>query len=381
MRNILFFTIVIFSLLLFSCENAQKSIYKEEIISENIDSVKISFKVLENDKRKRKINSFFKNKFSKNQFNGNILFAENGNIISQKSFGYSNFRKRELLTENHSFQLASVSKSFTSLAILQLIEKKKINLLDSIQKFFPEFPYEGITIHQLLSHRSGMSQYTHFCDAPDSIWPDKSITINNDDVINIISKIVPLINYKPDHKYYYCNTNYLLLASILEKVSGLSFKQYMKKHIFNPSGMYNSIIYDRTNFEELILPAQGYENKTPWEDVYLNGVVGDKGVYSTTEDLLRFDRALEKNIFISDSLKKLAFSKMNKDRNGNKNYGYGFRLKEHKNYGKIVYHTGWWKGFRSYFIKVVDKNQTIIVLNNVKRGRFLNIDELINLVN
>lgn len=381
MRNILFFTIVIFSLLLFSCENAQKSIYKEEIISENIDSVKISFKVLENDKRKRKINSFFKNKFSKNQFNGNILFAENGNIISQKSFGYSNLRKRELLTKNHSFQLASVSKPFTSLAILQLIEKKKINLLDSIQKFFPEFPYEGITIHQLLSHRSGMSQYTHFCDAPDSIWPDKSITINNDDVINIISKIVPLINYKPDHKYYYCNTNYLLLASILEKVSGLSFKQYMKKHIFNPSGMYNSIIYDRTNFEELILPAQGYENKTPWEDVYLNGVVGDKGVYSTTEDLLRFDRALEKNIFISDSLKKLAFSKMNKDRNGNKNYGYGFRLKEHKNYGKIVYHTGWWKGFRSYFIKVVDKNQTIIVLNNVKRGRFLNIDELINLVN
>tara|TARA_B110000027_G_C16120431_1_gene302542 strand:- start:4074 stop:5219 length:1146 start_codon:yes stop_codon:yes gene_type:complete len=381
MRNILFFTIVIFSLLLFSCENAQKSIYKEEIISENIDSVKISFKVIENDKRKRKINSFFKNKFSKNQFNGNILFAENGNIISQKSFGYSNLRKRELLTKNHSFQLASVSKPFTSLAILQLIEKKKINLLDSIQKFFPEFPYEGITIHQLLSHRSGMSQYTHFCDAPDSIWPDKSITINNDDVINIISKIVPLINYKPDHKYYYCNTNYLLLASILEKVSGLSFKQYMKKHIFNPSGMYNSIIYDRTNFEELILPAQGYENKTPWEDVYLNGVVGDKGVYSTTEDLLRFDRALEKNIFISDSLKKLAFSKMNKDRNGNKNYGYGFRLKEHKNYGKIVYHTGWWKGFRSYFIKVVDKNQTIIVLNNVKRGRFLNIDELIKLVN
>ena len=97
--------------------------------------------------------------------------------------------------------------------------------------------------------------------------------------------------------------------------------------------------------------------------------------------MLRFDRALEKNIFISDSLKKLAFGKMNKDRNGNKNYGYGFRLKEHKKYGKIVYHTGWWKGFRSYFIKVVDKNQTIIVLNNVKRGRFLNIDELINLVN
>lgn len=380
MKNISFLLIIV-SLCLFSCKNEQKSIYKENKTTEIIDSVKISFKVLENDKRGKKINAFFEKKFSRNQFNGNILFAENGNIITQKSYGYSNLRKKKLLTKEHSFQLASVSKPFTSIAILQLIENNKINLKDTIQEFFPEFPYQGITIHQLLSHRSGMSQYTHFCDAPDSIWPDKSITINNQDVINIITRIVPLINYKPDYKYYYCNTNYLILASIVEQVSGISFKQYVKKYIFEPSGMFNSAIYDRTNLEDLVLPVQGYENKTPWEDVYLNGVVGDKGVYSTTEDLLKFDRALEKNILISDSLKKLAFTKMNLERNGSKNYGYGFRLKEHEKYGKIVYHTGWWKGFRSYFVKVLDKNQTIIVLNNVKRGRFLNIDRLIELIN
>ena len=380
MKNISFLLITV-SLCLFSCKNEQKRIYKENKTTEIIDSVKISFKVLENDNRGKKINAFFEKKFSRNQFNGNILFAENGNIITQKSYGYSNLRKKEPLTKEHSFQLASVSKPFTSIAILQLIENNKINLKDTIQEFFPEFPYQGITIHQLLSHRSGMSQYTHFCDAPDSIWPDKSITINNQDVINIISRIVPLINYKPDYKYYYCNTNYLILASIVEQVSGLNFKQYVKKYIFEPSGMFNSAIYDRTNFEDLVLPVQGYENKTPWEDVYLNGVVGDKGVYSTTEDLLKFDRALEKNILISDSLKKLAFTKMNLERKGSKNYGYGFRLKEHEKYGKIVYHTGWWKGFRSYFVKVLDKNQTIIVLNNVKRGRFLNIDKLIELIN
>ena len=380
MKNISFLLIIV-SLCLFSCKNEQKSIYKENKTTEIIDSVKISFKVLENDNRGKKINAFFEKKFSRNQFNGNILFAENGKIITQKSYGYSNLRKKEPLTKEHSFQLASVSKPFTSIAILQLIENNKINLKDTIQEFFPEFPYQGITIHQLLSHRSGMSQYTHFCDAPDSIWPDKSITINNQDVINIISRIVPLINYKPDYKYYYCNTNYLILASIVEQVSGLNFKQYVKKYIFEPSGMFNSAIYNRTNFEDLVLPVQGYENKTPWEDVYLNGVVGDKGVYSTTEDLLKFDRALEKNILISDSLKKLAFTKMNLERKGNKNYGYGFRLKEHEKYGKIVYHTGWWKGFRSYFVKVLDKNQTIIVLNNVKRGRFLNIDKLIELIN
>ena len=253
MKNISFLLIIV-SLCLFSCKNEQKSIYKENKTTEIIDSVKISFKVLENDNRGKKINAFFEKKFSRNQFNGNILFAENGKIITQKSYGYSNLRKKEPLTKEHSFQLASVSKPFTSIAILQLIENNKINLKDTIQEFFPEFPYQGITIHQLLSHRSGMSQYTHFCDAPDSIWPDKSITINNQDVINIISRIVPLINYKPDYKYYYCNTNYLILASIVEQVSGLNFKQYVKKYIFEPSGMFNSAIYDRTNFEDLVLP-------------------------------------------------------------------------------------------------------------------------------
>ena len=144
--------------------------------------------------------------------------------------------------------------------------------------------------------------------------------------------------------------------------------------------MNHTVLYDRTNFEELILPTQGYENRTPWEDVYLNGVVGDKGIYSTTLDMFLFDQALNQNILINDSLKKLAFSKMNKDYHQNKNYGYGFRLKTHK-ICKIVYHTGWWKGYRSYFIKIRESNQTIIVLNNVKRGRFLNINQLIELIN
>ena len=236
-------------------------------------------------------------------------------------------------------------------------------------------------IHQLLSHRTGMSQYTHFCDRPDSIWPDKTKTISNNDVLEIMEQIVPLQNYPPNKRYYYCNTNYLILASIIETVTDKKFGDYVKANIFIPSGMTNSCIYDRTNKDELIKPAQGYENRIPWEDVYLNGCVGDKNVYSTTGDLLKFDRALNLNLLINDSLKQLAFSPKNKTFKSNQNYGYGFRLKDHKEYGKIVYHTGWWKGFRSYYIKVIEKDQTIIVLNNVKRGRFFNINELISLLN
>ena len=376
-----FIILAISILFLESCDNSKDVNYKT---TENIDhstTIRRSIELLKIDTRQNKIDDYFSRKYKRKQFNGNILFAENGKIISHKSYGYANLKTKEKLTENHSFQLASVSKPFTSVAILQLIENGQINLNDTLQKFFPNFPYEGITIHQLLCHRSGLSQYTHFCDAPDSIWPDKNKTINNEDVINIISKINPLINYPPDRRYYYSNTNYLLLASIVKKISGIEFKQYLNKNIFSPIDMNNSIVYDRTNFNDLIMPTQGYENRTPWEDVYLNGVVGDKGVYSTTMDLLKFDRALEKNLLINDSLKKLAFSKKNKDYNKNKNYGYGFRLKEHNKYGKIVYHTGWWKGYRSYYIKVLKNDQTIIILNNVKRGRFLNIDKLIDLMN
>lgn len=375
---------LIYLLLLFiilSCSENAIIVSDDNIKNTFKDTLENKIKVLENDKRQEKIDSFFRRKFQKKLFNGNILFAESGQIISSKCYGYANLHTKEKLTKNHSFQLASVSKPFTAIAILQLIENGYLTLKDTVEKFLPNFPYKGITIHQLLSHRSGLSQYTHFCDSPESVWPDKNKTINNDDVIEIISNIKPLKNYPPNKRYYYCNTNFLLLASIIEKVTGMTFKDYLKKNIFLPLGMNNTVLYDRTNYHELKLPTQGYENRTPWEDVYLNGVVGDKGIYSTTYDLLLFDQALGQNILINDSLKQLAFSKMNKDYHQNKNYGYGFRIKTHKKFGKIIYHTGWWKGFRSYYLKILEKDQTIIVLNNVKRGRFLNINQLIELIN
>ena len=358
-----------------SATNEEKEVLNfSEKVQENIDT-NLS------DKRNRFIENYFQQRHKIKLFNGNILFAEKGQIIAHKSYGMAHFRNKEELTEEHSFQLASVSKTITAIATLQLVEEGILNLNDSIQQFFPNFPYIGMDIHQLLSHRTGMSQYTHFCDRPDSIWPDKTKTISNNDVLEIMEQIVPLQNYPPNKRYYYCNTNYLILASIIEKVTDQKFGDYVNANIFIPTGMTNSCIYDRTNKDELIKPAQGYENRIPWEDVYLNGCVGDKNVYSTTGDLLKFDRALNLNLLINDSLKQMAFSPKNKTFKSNQNYGYGFRLKDHKEYGKIVYHTGWWKGFRSYYIKVIEKDQTIIVLNNVKRGRFFNINELISLLN
>jgi CubicO group peptidase (beta-lactamase class C family) len=327
------------------------------------------------------LDTFFNKKFKYGQFNGNVLFAKKGRIIINKSYGFTDLKNKDTLTLEHTFQLASASKPFTAIAILQLYEKGLINLDDSINKFFPEFPYHGIDIHQLLCHRSGLSQYTHFCDAPDSIWPNKNKTIFNDDVLQIISDIVPLINYPPDKKYYYCNTNYLLLASIIEKVSGMKFEDYLYQNIFQPLGMNRTKVFKRDNFNELIQPARGHVSSKLYADnTYLNGCVGDKGIYSNVKELFVFDRALKDNSLISEETYQLAIKEHNEMFKVNQNYGYGFRLLHTSSKGKIVFHTGWWKGFRSYFIRIIESDETIIILDNVKRGPFFNIENLANLL-
>lgn len=328
-----------------------------------------------------KIDTFFQHKFDNKTFNGTILFAKNNHSIIKKAYGFSTLETKDSLTTNSTFQLASASKPFTAIACLQLVEQGKIQLTDSVQKFIPSFPYQGITIHQLLSHRSGLSQYTHFCDAPDSIWPDKHKTITNNDVIDIIAKYIPGVNYAPDTKFYYCNTNYMLLASIIEKVSGQKFEIYLKNNIFKPLKMNSTIVYNRDNKIDLINPVRAYNGAyNPFIDIYLNGVVGDKGVYSSVEDLYLFYKGLTSGKLINTNTLKLASLPKNEHNKNNKNYGYGFRLLELEKNRNIIYHTGWWKGFRTYFIMNYELNEVVIVLTNLKRGPFLSVEGLLSLI-
>ena len=328
-----------------------------------------------------KIDTFFQRRFNAKTFNGTILFAKKNHTIIKKAYGFSTLETKDSLTTSSTFQLASASKPFTAIACLQLVEKGKIKLTDSVQKFIPSFPYQGITIHQLLSHRSGLSQYTHFCDAPDSIWPDKHKTITNRDVINIIEKYIPGVNYAPNTKFYYCNTNYMLLASIIEKVSEQTFEQYLKANIFTPLKMSNTIVYNRDNKADLIKPVRAYNGAyNPFIDIYLNGVVGDKGIYSSVEDLYLFYQGLSDGKLIKPETLALASLSKNEHRNNHKNYGYGFRLFELEEGRNIIYLTGWWKGFRTYFIMNNELNEVAIVLTNLKRGPFLSVQELLSLI-
>lgn len=327
------------------------------------------------------LDTFFEKKFNATTFNGTVLFAERGRIIFEKSYGFSDWKKKDSLNIESTFNLASASKPFTAIALLQLVEQGKINLTDAVEKYIPSFPYIGIDIHQLLTHRSGLSKYDHFCDQPDSIWPDKHKSIHNKDVIDIMAAIIPQVAYLPNTHHYYSNTNYMLLAQIIENVSGITFKEYIQNNIFTPCEMNNTVLYTRDNSDELINPAKGYTGShTECIDIYLNGAVGDKGIYSDVHDMLKFDEALYNGTLLTEESLELAFKEHIDQKNNGQNYGYGFRITYDQVKGKIPFHTGWWKGFRTYFVRIPSKEQTIIVLSNIKRGPFFKVNELVNLL-
>ena len=145
--------------------------------------------------------------------------------------------------------------------------------------------------------------------------------------------------------------------------------------------MNNTVLYTRDNKDELINPVKGYTgNYTECIDIYLNGAVGDKGIYSDVNDMLKFDQALYDGKLLSDESLVLAFTEHNDQKNNGQNYGYGFRLTYDDVKGKIPFHTGWWKGFRTYFVRIPYKQQTIVVLSNIKRGPFFKVNDLVNLL-
>ncbi|MFP4095294.1 MAG: serine hydrolase domain-containing protein [Cyclobacteriaceae bacterium] len=324
-----------------------------------------------------KIDSFFIDKLARHQFNGTVLFADQGNVIIRKVYGYANIRAGDTLTLDSRFQLASVSKPITAMAVLYLADQGYLSLEDSIQKYYPLFPYEGITIRMLLTHRSGLPNYMYFSE---DHWLNRQQPITNQDVVCLMQTYQPTIYYLPDFRYNYSNTNYALLAAIIEKVSGHPFRVFMEDYFFDILQMYDTQVYAKA---EGVMPDQwtvGYDRGREAEDNYLNGVTGDKGVYSTVDDLFKLDQALYQPHFLSNGILQDAFTAANPELHAHDNYGLGWRINEQPDCSKMVYHSGWWKGYRTHFIRILDKEQTIIVLSNVNRSRFIKIEELVSLL-
>jgi CubicO group peptidase (beta-lactamase class C family) len=333
---------------------------------------------VENNPISSHIDSFFSKRFKLGAFSGAVLFSAHDTIFYKKAYGFANRKTKDSLTVNSRFQLASVSKTFTAFGIMLLEKEGRLSFQDSVRKFFPDFPYENITIHQLLVHRSGLPNYMY---AADEYWKDnENRTIDNCDVLDILIGNEPTRYNHPGKRYNYNNTNYAILASIIEKASGMKYQEFMKEKLFDPIGMINTTIYDKNESEINNEKVIGYTNwRRRADNTYLNGVVGDKGIYSTVEDMNKFSRAIFENYFFTDSEMEIAYQLGNSELYDNDNYGYGWRINMLPDSSKIVYHSGWWKGFRSYFIRSLKDEKTIIVLSNNSRTGKISRNSLMDL--
>lgn len=308
----------------------------------------------------RRLSSFFDSTLLRNNnFNGGILIAKSGVAIYEKYYGKIDLRKKDTITASTSLHIASTSKTFTAIAILRLVQEEKISLDDSISKFFPSLPYPGITVKMLLNHRSGLPNYIHFMDK--TSW-DKKKYATNEDVLSILIKDKPFASFNPNKKFSYCNTNYLLLALIIEKISGKLYPEYMRQKFFEPLQMKNTYVF---TLKDTLTATPSFNNSGHyWGYDFLDGTYGDKNIYSTPGDLLKWDQALYTDQVISKSLLDSAFTPYSFERPSVHNYGLGWRLQLLPNGKKVIYHFGKWHGFNAAFARLMDEKATIIILGS-----------------
>jgi CubicO group peptidase (beta-lactamase class C family) len=306
------------------------------------------------------IDTFFTNRSIKNGFSGSVLVSLHGQPIYEKCFGYCDYRNKDLMHDTSSFQLASVSKTFTATAVLWCVEHDMLSLDDSLQKFFPKLPYQGIRIRDMLSHRSGLPNYLYFCSGKCNAGE----YLTNQQVIDLMTREKPPMYARPNKKFEYCNTNYLLLASIIEQVSGKKFKDFMRETFFEPLNMGHTFIFDFENPTDRKI-AISYDAK--WQiqhDDCFDGVVGDKGVYSTVHDMFLWDKAFYDGKLLSQEMMKEAYAPRSFEHRGKRNYGYGWRLMQQPDSTYLVYHNGWWHGNNTVFYRYIQDTTSIIILSN-----------------
>lgn len=328
----------------------------------------------------KNLDSLFNIMSKKGQLNGSVLIAESGKPVYQKAFGYANMETKQPLNNETMFELASVSKQFTAMAIMQLEENGKLKYEDNLKKYFPGLPYEGVTVRHLLQHTSGLPDFLG--------WDEKQLDtkrINtNKDILNALPKNIKALSFKPGDQLAYSNTNYVLLALIVEKASGLTFSKYLDEKIFKPLGMTNTKVYSKWgNGSKLKNFAFGHVYNMKKNDYvlsdgksvdkysyYMDGIAGPYGISSNTSDLLKWDNALYTNKLITKANQDKAYvaARLNNGAKGTIGgipYGFGWLIvAPNKDRGRILMHTGGYSGYQNIIVRYPDKRKTIIILTN-----------------
>jgi CubicO group peptidase (beta-lactamase class C family) len=327
----------------------------------------------------KQLDSLFTVLHNQNQFNGEAFIADKGTVIFKKGYGYANEETKKPLNEKTIFELASCSKQFTGAAIVLLKREGKLDYSDKLSKHIPELSFwDGVTIYDLLRHTSGIPDFI-FSMSED--WNPAKIA-SNEDVVKFYAARKDTLDFKPKDMHRYSNTNYALLATIIERASGKKYADYLTDKIFKPLKMNNTFVYNRRkNPKKIENYATGYVwarnsfTKVTMENpdynelmvYYLDGVEGAAKVNSCAEDINKWIQALRHNTLLTQK----EFDEMTEvtKTSAGKEIPYGFGLDLRKGANKFAFgHTGSWDGYTTLIYHDMIKNRTLIILENFRMG-------------
>ena len=310
-----------------------------------------------------KMDSLLKRIHKRYDFHGAVLVAKKGKIVYNNQIGYADFRSKKLLHKQSAFQIASVSKQFTATSIVLLEERGLLQYSDSVTQYYPDFPYKDVTINHLLTHTAGLPKYFWVAEHK---WEEKEPP-SNAEMMALLEKTETPRFFRAGRNFDYSNTGYFVLASIVEKISGMAYADFVAQNIFEPLGMKNSFVYsykkDTIRSNQLI----GYRLYKGWRHLKIRGtvndaIVGDKNVYANTEDLYKWNYGLHHGMLLSEESLALMQTRGKTKYGRNVPYGFGFRL-DHGKEGR-VYHYGKWNGFNTGLIQYPKDDMVIIILEH-----------------
>lgn len=343
-----------------------------------IDTAKVR-KEINADLKTEQIKAVIDHKIAQG-FNGNVLIAQKGIILYENSHGFANFEDTVRLTKDSKFQLASLSKTFTAVAAMKLVEDGLIGLDNDVKDYFPCFPYTGVTIRSLLDHRSGLPYYQYEFDK--KVRSEKKYPTNQEMMSWFCSAVpTPKALNLPDHNFTYNNTNFAVLAAIVEKVSGKSFDVYLREKVLVPGGMNETFALCTTDSSINVNRTYGYQYGRRLQKDFYDNIVGDKGIFSTSHDLLKWYNVLKSEKVLSKESLREMYTPRSFEHPGLRNYGYGFRLwvNEHQQ-TEFIYHTGWWKGYNTIMFFDLRQDFVIILLSNRYNKGVYNLKEIVDIL-
>ena len=295
-----------------------------------------------------------------------VAVVKDGAIVYERGFGTANLDTGERVSAETNFRLASITKQFTATAILMLAQRKSLSINDRVARYLPELASVApkVTLRHLLTHTSGLPEYELLLPENDT----KQIV--DRDVLALIANHKPR---SPPGNYRYNNTGYALLALVIERVSKLSYSEFLRRNIFKPLGMTSTVTYDGGAIAHRAYGYSGTGDRfLPADQNRTTAVLGDGGIYSSTHDLVRWIDALDHNTLVDPTHLAEATSALVATDAPGVSYGLGWRIGDERG-EKIAFHTGTTSGFKNALLWVPSRKLAVIVLTNRKQGDSLTL--------